>query len=85
MIESIKHIQQVKAENLPPTFDIRVGSVDYPFELDYMDYAMVYIIDMTSGETVYLRRTDIVTILVPDTLENAALDIELELMQMGVL
>ena len=85
MIETVKQIKTVKAVDLPPTFDIQVGTTSYPFELDYMDYAYVYIIDMTSGETVYLRRSDMVTILVPDTLDNARMDIEMDLMQMGMI
>ena len=85
MIVSIKQIVTVKACDLPPTFDVRVGNMSYPFELDGMDESYVYIIDTTSGETVYVPRDEDMTILVPDTWENAKWDISLGLMEKGLI
>jgi len=85
MINSVKQIVTMKASDLPPTFDVRIGSVEYPFEIDYMDYAYVYMIETNSGETVYVDRNQMMTVLIPDTLENASMDIELDLMTQGIL
>ena len=85
MIQSVKQIRTVKACELPPTFDILVGSTAYPFEIERMDANHVYMVETTSGDSVYIPRDEMVTILVPDTLENAAMDIELDLILQGIL
>ena len=85
MIQSVKKIETVKASELPPTFDILVGSTVYPFEIESMDAHYVYMVETTSGDSVYIPRDEMVTILVPDTLENAAMDIELDLILQGIL
>lgn len=85
MIDSVKRIVTVKASDLPPCFDIRVHNVDYPFELEEVGEYLVYMKDLTSGESVYLNPNDLVTILVPDSWDNAALDIELDLMNRGMI
>ena len=85
MIETVKQIKTVKAIDLPHTFDIMVGTTIYPFEIESVDESFVYMLDTTSGEIVYVRHSDVLTILVPDTLDNAALDIEMDLMVQGIL
>jgi hypothetical protein len=84
MIESVKQIVTVKAEDLPPTFDVRVGTLEIPLEVESMDDHYVYLID-DQGEVIYMPRQQKMTVLIPDTLENARLDIEFALMQDGLL
>ena len=84
MIDSVKQIVTMRAVDLPPTFDVRVGNVDYPFEIQDMDNYYVYMIDTTNNEVVYIPRTEYITVLIPDTLENAQVDIEFALMQLGM-
>lgn len=85
MIDSIKHIQTVKASDLPPTFDVQVGLFTYPMELERMDAQYVYVRSTDTDETIYIPRDEMVTILVPDTWENAKWDISFALMQQGAL
>ena len=85
MITSVKQIKTMKASDLPPVFDIRVGVVEYPFELQDMDTNYVYALSTLTGEVINIPRDEMVTVLIPDTWENAALDIELGLMQQGVI
>ena len=85
MIESVKQIATMKAIDLPPTFDIRVGAMDYAFELDGMDESFVYMLCTTTNEIVNIPRDEMITILVPDTWENAKWDISLALMNEGIL
>ena len=85
MIQSIKQIVTIKAEMLPPTFDVLVGTTEYPFELESMDAHYVYMISTSTDEIVNIPRDEMITILVPDTMENAAMDIELDLMAQGIL
>ena len=85
MIDSIKEIRTVKACDLPPTFDIRVGAVEYAFEIDSMDTHYVYMLCTSTNEIVNIPRDEMITILVPDTWENAKWDISLALMNEGVL
>ena len=79
MIDKVSEIRTVKASDLPPTFDIMVGTTIYPFELDFMDSVNVWMTDTTSGESVYLPRDADISILVPDTWDNAKWDIALSL------
>ena len=83
MIDSIKQIVTLKAEMLPPTFDIRIGNREIPMEVESMDAHYVYL--RSGGETIYIPRDEMMTVLVPDTWENARMDIELDLMVQGIL
>ena len=85
MIDSIKEIRTVKACDLPPTFDIRVGAVEYAFEIDSMDTHYVYMLCTSTNEIVNIPRDEMITILVPDTWENAKWDIALGLMEKGLI
>lgn len=85
MIDSIKEIRTVKACDLPPTFDIRVGANEFAFELDGMDESFVYMLCTTTNEIVNIERDADITILVPDTWDNAKWDISLALMTEGML
>ena len=85
MIESVKQIKTMKASDLPPTFDIQVGLFCYPMEVESMDATYVYMRSTDTDETIYIPRDEEIAILVPDTWDNAALDIELDLMQKGVI
>lgn len=85
MIESIKEIRTMKACDLPPTFDILVGTTEYPFEIESMDSHYVYMISTSTDEIVNIPRDEMITILVPDTWENAKWDISLALMNDGIL
>ena len=85
MIQSIKQIVTLKAEMLPPTFDILVGATEYPFELESMDSHYVYMLSTSTDEIVNIPRDEMITILVPDTWDNAKWDISLALMNEGIL
>lgn len=85
MIESVKQIATMKASDLPPTFDVQVGLFSYPMELESMDAQYVYIRSTDTDETIYIPRDEMITILIPDTWENAKWDISLGLMTEGVL
>jgi hypothetical protein len=85
MIDSVKQIVTVKAEMLPPTFDILVGATEYPFELESMDSHFVYMVSTSTNEVVNIPRDEMVTILVPDTWDNSKWDIGLSLMNQGIL
>lgn len=84
MIHSVKQIVTMRAKDLPPTFDVLVDNVEYPFEIQEMDNYYVYMIDTTNNEVVYIPRTEYITVLIPDTLENAQIDLEFSLMQRGL-
>lgn len=83
MIDSIKQIATVKASDLPPTFDIRIGNREIPIEVESMDAHYVYL--RSGDETIYIPRDEMMTILIPDTWENARFDIEFDLMQKGLI
>ena len=83
MIQSIKQIVTLKAEMLPPTFDIRIGNREIPMEVESMDAHYVYL--RSGGETIYIPRDEMMTVLIPDTWENAKWDIALSLMNEGAL
>ena len=85
MIESVKRIATMKASDLPPTFDVQVGLFAYPMELESMDAHYVYMRSTDTDETIYIPRDEMITILIPDTWDNAKWDISLALMTDGVL
>lgn len=85
MITSVKEMKTMKAIDLPHTFDIRVGAIEYPFEIDGVDEGYVYIKDTTNNEIIYIPRDEMITVLIPDTWENAKWDIALGLMNEGIL
>jgi hypothetical protein len=84
MIDSVSEIRTVKAMDLPPTFDILVGHTTYRFELESVEADTVYMRCTDTNETMWLNPQDEVAILVPDTLANARVDIELDLMTRGM-
>lgn len=84
-IDSVKAIATVKASNLPPTFDIQVGTFAYPMELISMDRYFIYVRSTDTDETIRINKNEMVTILIPDTLDNAHLDISLDLMAKGII
>lgn len=85
MIESVKQIATMKASDLPPTFDVQVGLFTYPMEIEGMDMHFVYMRSTDTDETIYIPRDEMITILIPDTWDNAKWDISLALMTDGVL
>ena len=70
--------------DLPDTFDIRVGATEYPFEIVDWDLDYVYAKSIKDNQVVNIPVDEMVTVLVPDTWENAAVDIEFDLMQKGL-
>lgn len=84
MIESVKQIKTMKAIDLPDTFDIRVGTTEYPFEIVDWDLDYVYAKSIKDNQVINIPVDEMVTVLVPDTWENAAVDIEFDLMQKGL-
>ena len=84
MIESVKQIKTMKAIDLPDTFDVRVGTTEYPFEIVDWDLDYVYAKSIKDNEVINIPVDEMVTVLVPDTWENAAVDIEFDLMQKGL-
>lgn len=85
MIESVKQIKTMRAMELPHTFDVRVGTTEYPFEVIDWDLDYVYAKSIKDNQVVNIPVDEMVTVLVPDTWENAALDIEMDLMQKGLI
>jgi len=85
MIDKVSEIRTMKASDLPPTFDIMVGTTIYPFEIVDADTHFMYLRDIKGNEIVNVPNDYMMTILVPDTLENAKWDISLSLMQQGLL
>ena len=84
MIESVKQIKTMKAIDLPDTFDVRVGTTEYPFEIVDWDLDYVYAKSIKDNQVVNIPADEMVTVLIPDTWENAAVDIEFDLMQKGL-
>ena len=84
MIESVKQIKTMKAIDLPDTFDVRVGTTEYPFEIVDWDLDYVYAKSIKDNQVINIPVDEMVTVLVPDTWENAAVDIEFDLMQKGI-
>ena len=84
MIDSVKQIKTMRAMDLPDTFDVRVGVSEYPFEIVDWDIDYVYAKSIKTNEIVNIPADEMVTVLVPDTWENAAVDIEFDLMQQGL-
>ena len=84
MIESVKQIKTMKAIDLPDTFDVRVGTTEYPFEIVDWDLDYVYAKSIKDNQVINIPVDEMVTILVPDTFDNAATDIEFDLMQRGL-
>ena len=85
MIDSVKQIKTMKAIDLPHTFDVRIGTIEYPFEIESVDTNYVYAKSIKTNELVNIPVHEMVTVLIPDTWENAALDIEFDLMQKGLI
>lgn len=85
MIESVKKIETMRAMDLPDTFDVRVGTTEYPFEIVDWDLDYVYAKSIKDNQIVNIPVDEMVTVLVPDTWENASMDIELDLMTQGIL
>ena len=84
MIESVKQIKTMRAMDLPDTFDIRVGTTEYPFEIVDWDLDYIYAMSIKDNQVINIPVDEMVTVLVPDTWENAAVDIEFDLMQKGL-
>ena len=84
MIESVKQIKTMRAMDLPDTFDIRVGTTEYPFEIVDWDLDYVYAKSIKDNQVINIPVDEMVTILVPDTFDNAATDIEFDLMLKGL-
>jgi hypothetical protein len=85
MIESVKQIKTMKASDLPPTFDVLVGdSTTYAMERNPDKYGKVWMHCTDTSENIHIDPDEIITVLVPDTWENAAVDIEFDLMQKGL-
>ena len=84
MIDSVKQIKTMRAMELPHTFDVRVGTTEYPFEVIDWDLDYVYAKSIKDNQVVNIPADEMVTVLVPDTWENAAVDIEFDLMQKGL-
>ena len=85
MIDSVKQIKTMKAIDLPHTFDVRIGTIEYPFEIESVDTNYVYAKSIKTNELVNIPVHEMVTVLIPDTWDNAALDIEFDLMQKGLI
>lgn len=85
MIESIKEIRTVKAIDLPPTFDVLIGDEEYPMEIMNVDSEFVYVVSHRDSQVIHIPVNEIVSVLVPDTWENARYDIEFDLMKEGLL
>jgi len=84
MIESVKQIKTMRAMDLPDTFDVRVGTTEYPFEIIDWDLDYIYAKSIKDNQVVNIPVDEMVTVLVPDTWENAAVDVEFDLMQKGL-
>jgi len=85
MIESVKQIVEIKANDLPPTFDVLVGQTTYAMERNPNRDGKVRIHCTTTSENIYVDPDQMMVVLIPDTWENAALDIEFSLMQRGLI
>jgi hypothetical protein len=85
MIDNISQIQVVKASDLPPTFDILVGTQTYRFEVAGMGDDVVWLHCTDTNESMWIDPNDEMSILIPDTWENAKWDISFDLMQRGAL
>jgi hypothetical protein len=64
----------MRAMELPHTFDVRVGTTEYPFEVIDWDLDYVYAKSIKDNQVVNI----------PATFDNAATDIEFDLMQKGI-
>ena len=85
MIESIKEIKTMKAIDLPPTFDVRVGLSSYRMERSPDRDGKVWMHCSDTSEDIHIDPDEIITVLVPDTWENARYDIQFDLMKEGLL
>ena len=85
MIDSVKRIETMKASDLPPTFDVLVGQTTYPMELQGVERGFVYFLSTSDNMLLNVPADYEMTVLVPDTWENAATDIEFDLMQKGLI
>ena len=85
MIESIKEIKTMKAIDLPPTFDVQVGLSSYRMERSPDRDGKVWMHCSDTSEDIHIDPDEIITVLVPDTWENARYDIEFDLMKEGLL
>ena len=84
MIESVKKIETMKAIDLPPTFDVQVGPFTYPMELQGAQNGFVYFLSTSDRQLINVPEDYEMTVLVPDTWEHAAFDIEVSLMERGL-
>ena len=84
MIDSVKQIKTMKAIDLPPTFDVLVGQTTYPMEMQCVERGFAYFLSTSDNMLLNVPADYEMTVLVPDTWENAALDIEMDLMQKGL-
>lgn len=85
MIESVKQIKTMKAIDLPPTFDVLVGMTSYPMEFQGVEGGFVYFLSTSDNQLINVPSDFEMTVLIPDTWENARFDIEFGLMQEGLI
>lgn len=84
MIDSVKQIKTMKAIDLPPTFDVQVGPFTYPMEMQGAQNGFVYFLSTSDNQLINVPQDFEMTVLVPDTWENARFDVEFDLMQKGI-
>jgi hypothetical protein len=84
MIESVKQIKTMKAIDLPPTFDIQVGLFTYHMERSPDRDGKVWMHCSDTSENIHIDPNETISVLIPDTWENASVDIEFDLMQKGL-
>lgn len=75
----------MKAIDLPPTFDVLIGDEEYPMEIMDVDFEFVYVVSHRDKQVIHIPVDEVVSVLVPDTWENARYDIEFDLMKEGLL
>jgi hypothetical protein len=81
MIDSVERIEIVKAIQLPPVFGILVGMESVYFEVVDTDATHIYFRELESGDLVNASHDMEMSIVVPDSWENAKWDIALGLMK----
>jgi len=84
MIDSVKQIKTMKAIDLPKTFDVLVGQTSFPMKFVAAERGFVYFISTADNQLINVPEDTEMTVLVPDTWEHAAFDIEVSLMERGL-
>lgn len=80
MIDSVDRIETMKASDLPHLFAVLVGNRRYPMAVEFRGLGRVYVRSLSAdNEIIRFDHDEEVTVLIPDSLDNPATNMEMYL------